>query len=434
MRSFRLSAVVLAILYVACADPPKTVRDKGHAGASAAGSSQGGSSAGGVGDGGDDSEAGAGNDGPVGGSAGTMAGSGGSGPSDGGESSAGGIGIGTAGAGGEAPEPVDHCAGLELGMASDILAPPLSVGVPRPNGAVGNLKVLNWAGFKGAISFTFDDALQSQVAHYEELNAVGVPMTFFLVASNDGNKPIWTEAALDGHELGNHTMHHCLANGEGCGWGTFSNVDAELDDCTAHIKSAFAVPGVYSFASPMGDSNWVAPVSKRFVVGRGVWDDEKGVQPNVDRNPFDLPCHIANKDEKAAGGFNDITDAVRTKGIWRIVLAHALSANDGYNPIDASEMVAAMIYARDKGDVWVDTFGTIGAYWRAQKAVSSVTATTDGTSRTYSWTLPDNFPPGQFLRVTVDGGTPAQCGTELTWDEHGYYEIALDAGSVTISP
>jgi hypothetical protein len=44
------------------------------------------------------------------------------------------------------------------------------------------------------------------------------------------------------------------------------------------------------------------------------------------------------------------------------------------------------------------------------------------------------FPAGKFLRVTVDGGTLSQSGVIVPWDDHGYYEIALDAGSVTLSP
>jgi hypothetical protein len=36
--------------------------------------------------------------------------------------------------------------------------------------------------------------------------------------------------------------------------------------------------------------------------------------------------------------------------------------------------------------------------------------------------------------VTVPGGTVKQNGTALSWDPHGYYEIELDALSVTVSP
>jgi hypothetical protein len=48
--------------------------------------------------------------------------------------------------------------------------------------------------------------------------------------------------------------------------------------------------------------------------------------------------------------------------------------------------------------------------------------------------LPPNFPPGKYLRVTVDGGTLTQHGVSLPWVTHGYYEVALDAGSLTWSP
>ncbi len=48
--------------------------------------------------------------------------------------------------------------------------------------------------------------------------------------------------------------------------------------------------------------------------------------------------------------------------------------------------------------------------------------------------LPDHFPAGKRLRVRVDGGTLSQNGQTLAWDAHGYYEIALDAGSLMLGP
>ena len=77
---------------------------------------------------------------------------------------------------------------------------------------------------------------------------------------------------------------------------------------------------------------------------------------------------------------------------------------------------------------------SVGGYWTAQKALATVQPATTGTTKTYSWKLPTNFPKGQYVRATVTGGTVKQCGTELAWDERGYYEINLDAGSVTVSP
>ena len=76
----------------------------------------------------------------------------------------------------------------------------------------------------------------------------------------------------------------------------------------------------------------------------------------------------------------------------------------------------------------------VGAYWRARKLVSGLTPATAGNDRTWTWTLPDHFPPGRFLRVKVDGGTLTQGATTLPWNDHGYYEVALDAKTLTLGP
>ena len=449
-----IEATVAAVFFVACLDPPRRLpRDTaGAAGLGTGGSNTDGGKGTGISGGGTGATGGSGGKGGSGtrGCRGGTSSSGASGGTDGatggtsgdtGEGGASGApggegGVGAAAGQGNAGENSgpNVCDTVTVGGAS-IYPAPGAGGVPKPSGTPGNLEVLNWAGYTGAISFTFDDNPASQVASYAALNAVGVRMTFYLVCSADGSNPIWTTAAADGHELGNHTAHHCMASGlSGCWGGTFLGVDAEIDQCTTHLMTAFGVPGVYTMASPMGDSNWDVPASQRFLANRGVSDVALGVRPNDSTNPFELPCHIAAEGEKADGGFNDVTDSVRTNGSWRIILNHSLGNNDGYHPVDPAEVVAAMTYARDAGDVWVDSLVNVAAYWRAQKVVSSAVPVTQGSDSVYSWTLPAHFPPGHYLRVKVDGGTVSQCGTELTWDEHGYYELALDAGSVTISP
>jgi len=332
--------------------------------------------------------------------------------------------------------PVDPCLGITIGGPSKLPAAP-TTGVAKPTGAAGNFKVVNWAGFKGAISYTFDDSLQNQVTHYADINAVGIKVTFYLVNFNQGSNAIWAQAAADGHELGNHTVHHCNANGTNCVSGTFSTIDKELDDNTAFITAKAGVTGVFSFASPYGDNGWVDGASQRFLLARGVSDSNGGVLPNDGSSAYTLPCHISNTNEKAVGGMNNITDDVRTKGSWRTILMHSVdpTINDGgYQPVQLEEAIGTMTYTKNLGDVWADTVIAVGAYWRAQKAMSTVQPKTVGSDKVYSWTLPDHFPPGHYVRATVSGGKVKQCGTELAWNDHGYYEINLDAGSVTISP
>jgi peptidoglycan/xylan/chitin deacetylase (PgdA/CDA1 family) len=331
---------------------------------------------------------------------------------------------GTGGGGGGAPGP------------SGLPVPPGPANVARPSGAPGNLRVLAWAGFKSATSYTFDDAQPSQIEHYTALQATGVRMTFYITSGSGGGASFdstFTQAVSDGHEMGNHTVHHCHADLSGCSNGSATSLDAEIDDCNSYITGHFGQSAVWTAASPFGDTGYDTPAMTRFFINRGVAGGTVAANDNSD--PFNLPCHAAVEGETAAS-FNTAIDGAETAGRWVIFLIHTISPTTAnwYAPIDISVITDSIAHAKTLGDVWIDSMVNVGAYWRAQKVLSSVAATASGADQTWTWTLPAHFPPGKYLRITVDGGTPSQNGAPLSWDSHGYYEIALDAGSLTLSP
>lgn len=284
--------------------------------------------------------------------------------------------------------------------------------------------MLDWAGFQAALTYTFDDSNSSQIAHYDELHALGVPYTFYLQTGKpESNHVIWGRARADGHELGNHTRSHNHEDPDG----------SDTDAATQFIEGRFGIR-VWTMAAPYGSTYYrdhVAPA--RFLINRGV--GEGSVAPNDDTNPFDLPCHIPNENALAAE-FNAEVDAARASGSWLIVLVHGFTGGTdrAYRPVAFSEFAASVEHAKSSGDLWIDTAVTIGAYWRGQKLVSGAASNTSGGTTTWRWRLPDNFPPGQYLRVTLDGGTLTQEGKIVPWNSHGYYEIALDVGSLALSP
>lgn len=295
-------------------------------------------------------------------------------------------------------------------------------GHARPAGTGEGLTVLDWAGFRGAVSYTFDDANSSQIAHYPELAALGVRMTFYLqTGKSDAADPVWAQAVADGHELGNHTKSHAR-NADG----------ADIDAATTFIEEHFGVRP-FTMAAPYGDSSYAAPAAERFLINRGV--SNAIIAPNGSSNPYNLPCYIPPADA-AASAFDAQIDAARDAGGWRVLLVHGFTGgSDGaYQPVAIEEFVAGVEHAKSFGDLWIDTVQAVGAYFRAQKLVSALAPTRSGDGWTWSWTLPEHFPPGQCLRVTTAGGTLTQRGEPLPWDDHGYYEIALDAGSVTLVP
>jgi peptidoglycan/xylan/chitin deacetylase (PgdA/CDA1 family) len=342
------------------------------------------------------------------------------------------------------PKPTSRGVGLPT--------PPGLANLPRPSGAPGNLKVLDWAGFKSAVSYTFDDGQPSQIEHYAELEATGVRLTFFVNSSSatweSGFVSTFSRAARDGHELGNHTAHHCHADPDGTLHGTDrkaacpgTSAAAELDDCTAFIKSTLGVPQVWTAASPFGDAGFASAIGERFFLGRSATGGT--VAPNDDTDPLALPMWGPAENDGVAE-FNAVVDAARTDGQWVIMLLHSIAPTTSpwFATVDIAAVTGSITHAKSLGDVWIDSMANVGAYWRGQKLLASATPTTttsrtgqtQTSNQTWTWTLPAHFPPGRLLRVKVDGGTLSQRGQPLRWDCHGYYEVALDAGALTLSP
>jgi peptidoglycan/xylan/chitin deacetylase (PgdA/CDA1 family) len=120
--------------------------------------------------------------------------------------------------------------------------------------------VLNWAGFKAAVSYNFDDANSSQVANYGTLNGLGVHFTFYVIGNKLAtSQAAWAQAAKDGHELGNHTQDH-------------NNVTAQnVDQGQQTIEADFGVK-VNTMAAPNGTTGYDTFAQTRYLLNRGVAD------------------------------------------------------------------------------------------------------------------------------------------------------------------
>lgn len=317
---------------------------------------------------------------------------------------------------------VDDTGGGMYAPGSELPIPPLEDGQPAPSGTPGNLEILNWAGFQSAVTYTFDDNTQSQIQNWGTLAALEVPFTFYLITNNLGS-PVWGQARDAGSELANHTADHARAHG---GSGD------SLDMATDALRGAFQVE-VYTMAAPYGDTNYASLAQSRFIINRGV--SGSVIMPNGNQNPFDLPSYIPAQNAPAST-FNAQVDAARQQGGWVTWCVHGFNnVSDGaYQPIDLAQFTAHVEYTKGLGDVWIGTMVDVGAYWLGQRTLSQVEPVDDGGTLTWTWQLPENFPPNKFLRVRLDGGTPSQDGMPLRWDGHGYYEVALDAGTLVVAP
>ncbi len=321
---------------------------------------------------------------------------------------------------------------------------PPADGIPLPSAGValqgvasGPITILDWAGFKAATSWTFDDSQPSQIQHFSDIQAVGVPVTYYITSGTSGDSAnynsTWTAAANAGDELGNHTEDHCQSNLTDCITGTDTgNLATEIDNATAYILANFPQKAVWTGASPYGDTGYDSDASSRFFVYRGI--EAGSMLPNDGTNAFNLPCHLAATSETAAQ-FNAVTDEARAAGAWQIFLIHTITPTTAiwYNPVAVTDVTGAMTHAKTAGDTWVDSVVDVGAYWQGLKVLASAARTTSGGTTTWTWTLPAHFPSGKYLRVTIPGGgTLSQKGAAITENSAGFYSVSLDAGSLTL--
>jgi peptidoglycan/xylan/chitin deacetylase (PgdA/CDA1 family) len=348
---------------------------------------------------------------------------------------------GTAGAGGSGGAGGGGGSGGSAGGMSKLPVPPGPNNLPKPSGAAANLKVLPWAGFKAAVTYTFDDSQPSQIDHFAEVKATGVPVTYYITTVNAGYPGFdatWKDAFAQGSELGNHTVNHCNFNLT-CpsGGQALATAQAEIDGATDYIKTKLGAPDVYTMAYPFGDTGYRAVAQSRFFLGRiaGPGNNNGMVAPGDSTDPFLMPVIPAVGGEPASK-FNGDIDATRTQGNWLTFLFHTLlpDAQNWYAGVDIGAVTGSIAHAKSLSDVWIDTFANVGSYWLGQRTLQAVTPSVASGTMTWTWTLPPHFPPGRFMRVTVDGGTLKQNSTTLAWDGHGYYEVALDLGTLSWSP
>ncbi|MDB4976001.1 MAG: hypothetical protein JWN48_4342 [Myxococcaceae bacterium] len=332
-----------------------------------------------------------------------------------------------------------------LSPTSGLPVPLRAADQPRPAGAEPNLTVLPWAAFRAAASYTFDDGQPSHIEHWPELKASGAHLTFYVTTGHrereQGFDVTWRDVVASGSEVGNHTVDHCYFHGKSCGvegkrmlWPR----SRELDDASAYLKATTGQREVWTAATPYGDAAWTVETASRFLLTRGTLSGIAGdgmVAPKDASDPQNLPCLIAQEGASAAVLTRQL-ELARSRGKWAILTFHSLAPTRSawFAPVDIRSVTDSIAYAQRLGDVWLDSVVQVGAYWLAEKIVSEATPERHGSEQRWSWRVPAYFPPGRYLRVRVGGGTLRQNARELTWDAHGYYEVAFDAGSLTWSP
>jgi peptidoglycan/xylan/chitin deacetylase (PgdA/CDA1 family) len=288
--------------------------------------------------------------------------------------------------------------------AADVDATGGSPGAPPDGRDGGGGATVTWPdGALAAVSLTYDDGLDSQLATVAPLlDAKGIKATFFL-SSFEGvdhqwalpnlTDPLtdrhraWQAVLARGHEIAGHTVNHpCNSPSKAAGYHltdyTMARMAAELDDDIARMRRLGAVPP-FTFAYPcMSDLVGIGPagqdfsplIAERFVAARVSASDV------ADPRTVD-PLHVPQLDTAGKTGAELVAmvdEAVARRG-WLVLLFHGVGSDQTCGTLAFDPAACTINYLTTsaaahealvnhldqvKATVWTASFGQVAQHLR----------------------------------------------------------------------
>jgi len=235
-----------------------------------------------------------------------------------------------------------------------------------------------------ALSLSFDDARQSHPTTGRDLfRRIGGKASFYVVPSAmqlqlDG----WKDLVSDGHEIGNHTLHHpCTGNFD---WSkdhaleqySLHDMRQELLEANHQISAMLGVTP-RSFAYTCGQTfvsrginqqSYVPLVAELFESGRG-WMNEAFNDPLFADHAMLQGNEMDGKDFKK--DILPMIEEARQTGKWLLLAGHEIG-EDAHQTVNISMLEELMAYLDTEGqDIWLGTVSEINTYIKQQKKKSN---------------------------------------------------------------
>lgn len=294
-----------------------------------------------------------------------------------------------------------------------------------------------WNGHRGAVTFTFDDGIGSQIKHVlPALEKRGMRATFFLVGNGFGsNRATWIEAARKGHELGNHTLTHASLGGLDSA-GVEKEISGMADTLRALDSSVQAVTLAYPYCATNDLIDRIA--DRQNIVARTCGWYARFAWNEIPAKWMESTSFIVTDSATSREALTEI-DRADSAGTWMVTLHHAIEDDDGYAPIPLKDLEAMFDRALEK-KLWVATYQDAAAYWRASKALDTARATASGSGWTIAWKSPHKrMPRAVPVRVKLDTATfgrtftVSQDGKVLAPESDGSYVVDFMKPSLQVS-
>ena len=310
---------------------------------------------------------------------------------------------------------------------------------------VSPYQVGTWSGFRTcAVSYTFDDGCPNQfpkaIPIFDEF---GFKLTLFTVSSWTTDWTRLQNAAINGHEVANHTATHPYLNTI-----TVDQQNTELETSNNLINSKVTIQKSLTMATPYCVEGNEALEKQYFLAVRGCQGFIESKTPGNFLNVSSIICGNAGSVKKVIDFKTKADQAATSKG-WLVYLIHGIDNDGGYSPLSSDTLKASLQYLKaNDSKFWVNTFGNIARYIKERNCVSisetlideanisvSVTDTLSNNEwYNYPLTFRRSFPSGwPSVSVTQNGKPVTTSVVEINTVQYVQFDVIPDGGSILIS-
>ena len=236
-----------------------------------------------------------------------------------------------------------------------------------------------WKGKKAAIVLTYDDAYDQQLDNaVPVLDSLGLKATFYVTAFSQSVQTRlndWKKLAVNGHELGNHTLFHpCTGDQPG---RSFVPLDYKLNNYTVkrmvdetRMTNVFlrAVDGktTRTFAytcgdMKIGDTAFIDSLKNDFAAARAV-RNEMHTMKQV--KLYDVDCYMVNN-HSAEEMIGWVKKAVETNSLL-VILFHGVGGGNGLDVTPEAHRKLLIYIKSQQQNTWVAPMVEVAQYIKQQ--------------------------------------------------------------------
>ncbi|GAB4022910.1 polysaccharide deacetylase family protein [Spirosoma migulaei] len=238
-----------------------------------------------------------------------------------------------------------------------------------------------WNGKKCAIVLTYDDALEVHLDNViPVLDSLGLKGTFYLSGYFPGfanNIARWKAAAVNGHELANHTLFHpCIGNTPGREWVKPANdlskytVQRMTDEMsmTNILLKTLDGQSTRTFAYPCGDTkigdvDYYKTVEGDFVAARGTKSEMKKI---TEINLADIGAYGING--QTGEQMIELVKQAQASNSLLVFLFHGVGGGHSLNVALAEHNKLVRYLKQNASTIWVAPFMDVANYTKVHQS------------------------------------------------------------------